>query len=90
MSDPIFDGLERTMKRRALEYACGRAITCPSCGHILDRKRAVLLTGKRAAGIACVDCIEKQTINLVEMREAGFEIDDGRELYPTRKRARKA
>ncbi len=88
MSEPISD-LQLHVTKQLLRYAVSHAIFCPTCGGILDVRRAVLTEGSAQTGIACVSCWE----TLLERMRKRFGVDrvadvlteisvtDGRKLH---------
>lgn len=84
----LLDGAEAG--RIVVRAAVMRAIFCPDCGHILDIRDAVLVTGTRGAAVACGRCFDRQINTAAE--KSGFTraqvlelfgpdgIDDGRTL----------
>lgn len=91
--DPLFSPLVRRMGQQAVKAAVMRAIFCPTCTAVLDMRRAVLVTGKSRAGVACGPCWDA-TVGataadlgvcvedvVAAYVEAGVEVDDGRVLF---------
>ena len=65
--DSFLHPIELRCQREALKYAVGRALSCPTCGRILDARRSVLMTpmrspaanASRGCSIACGNCWDK-------------------------------
>ncbi len=88
MSEPISD-LQLHITKQLLRYAVSQAIFCPTCGGILDVRRAVLTEETTRSGIACASCWEA----LLERMRKRFGVDrvadvlteisvtDGRKLH---------
>ena len=56
----MLNALEKTLKRNLLKYVAGRAITCASCGAILDYRSMVSWTSPAGqTGANCSDCWRK-------------------------------
>lgn len=76
--------LEHILHRETLNYAVSRAITCPSCGLVLDVRRAVYVDGhvglRRIRAVACGACYDRDAKRLAEVLQPGAEIIDGREM----------
>lgn len=79
---------ERKVNRDVLRYAVQRAITCPTCGCILDVKKAVATFSNKRAGVTCVTCFEEVLADLMKRHDwtreqilEGIDVHDGRELF---------
>jgi len=78
--------MEETINKELLRHAVSVKMFCPSCRTILDVQRAVMATRGAVSGVACVDCWTKHSTG----RDlTGIEVLDGRELFPSRRKAAK-
>jgi len=89
----MLDILKTQIDRQSLKYSVGRAITCPTCGDIMDCTRAVEVTYSKGravkTGVCCTTCYDARIAPEVEsIREhltscgIATEILDGRILWP--------
>lgn len=76
--------LKATIDKRLLRHAVGHAIFCPSCGEILDYRRAVLATGPAVSATLCVKCWDRTVERLkgrgmtAEQIASKIDVIDGR------------
>ncbi len=80
------NALESHLNLELLRYAAGRAIFCPSCDHILDARRSVLMCANDngPTAILCGDCYDEMRERLSAVEDAAFvrgvDVTDGRSL----------
>jgi hypothetical protein len=74
------DPLAREVYRQLLKGACGYGMWCPTCGGILDCRRAVLLEGDDGTATVCADCYDKAAPSLAADLHV---LADGRDLFAT-------
>ena len=81
-ADPILDPLRRRMTIKLLKYAVGRAICCPTCGKVLDYRRAVMISAPHYEAIACASCYDAidPKVRAEFASLPGREVIDGREV----------
>jgi len=66
--------IETTIRHETLRWAVGREIFCKACKHILDARKAVLITLEgHGSAVTCTDCAKR--VNLDEAVAAGATVE---------------
>ena len=83
--------IETTINRNLLKYAVGSAIFCPSCGEIMDFRRAILWESPSGrTGVNCLPCWNKGLAKVHDDNPQDYLISIGWKLISEKQKTPKA